>query len=256
MEWQAYEWEFSKEVQAQAAAVTRLEQAVLLIGETGTGHEAVAKYVHSHSRRARGPFVAINCGALPDALLAQELVGREKGFDRNAPRASKGMIEHARGGVLFAYTFEPIGPRSDGVLSRLLEKGEYQADGAGQPITADVRMVVATHRELEDAAVRGEISADFCERLRGVEIRLPPLRDRHDEILGIAERYLREVCVLFSRRTTGLAQSAREAILAHNWLGNLHELHTVLESAAFNSDGPEITADDLPIRVAGRSTDG
>src|SRR3954469_12295623 len=125
MEWESYEWEFAGEVLAQAVAVSQMETPVLLIGETGTGHETVARYIHSHSERAQGPFADINCGALPDALLARILVGWEKGFDRDAHKPDEGLIGQIHRGVLFAHSIEPIGARTDSVWLRLIQTGEY-----------------------------------------------------------------------------------------------------------------------------------
>ena len=156
MEWQSYEWEFAGEVLAKAVAAAQSEIPVLLIGETGTGHEAVARYIHSHSRRVEEPFESVNCASLPDAVLARRLMGWEKGFDRDAREPFKGLI--GLGGVLFLYPIEPIGARSESVLRRLLQTGEYQPLGAAQPLKADVRLVAATNTEPETAVARGEIS--------------------------------------------------------------------------------------------------
>ena len=242
MEWQSYEWEFAGEVLAQAVAAAQIGDPVLLIGETGTGHEGVARYIHSHSRLAQGPFASVNCAAVPDAMLARLLVGWEKGFDRER-KPFEGLI--GLGGVLFLYPIEPIGARSDGVLRRLLQAGEYQPLGMAEPLKADVRLVAATNTEPETAVSRGEISPELYGILRGLEVRLPSLRDRRGEILGLAERYLERLCDACGLIGVGLAPSAREAILAHAWPGNMRELHNELECAVAKTNGREITAYDL-----------
>src|SRR5438093_799762 len=243
MEWQSYEWEFAGEVLAKAVAAAQSEIPVLLIGETGTGHEAVARYIHSHSRRVEEPFESVNCASLPDAVLARRLMGWEKGFDRDAREPFKGLI--GLGGVLFLYPIEPIGARSESVLRRLLQTGEYQPIGAAQPLKAEGRLVGATNTEPETAVARGEISLELYVILRGLEVSLPPLRDRRGEILGLAERYLERLGDAWGLIGVGLAPSAREAILAHAWPGNLRELHNELGCAVAKSNGREITADDL-----------
>ncbi|TMQ64599.1 MAG: sigma-54 factor interaction domain-containing protein [Candidatus Eisenbacteria bacterium] len=174
MEWQSYEWEFAGEVLAKAVAAAQSEIPVLLSGETGTGHEAVARYIHSHSRRVEEPFESVNCASLPDAVLARRLMGWEKGFDRDAREPFKGLI--GLGGVLFLYPIEPIGARSESVLRRLLQTGEYQPLGAAQPLKADVRLVAATNTEPETAVARGE--RGWATRVGSLESASPPRRAR------------------------------------------------------------------------------
>jgi two-component system response regulator FlrC len=155
MEWEPFDWELPERALAEAVVAARSDVPVLLIGETGTGHEGVARYIHAQSRRAAGPFVSVNCGGLPDSFLEAELVGH---WIAETPSYSEGLIEICEGGTLFAYTIHPIGPRCDGVMRRLLQEG-IRPDSLGGEVPADVRMVVGSDCRLQTAHFRGEESA-------------------------------------------------------------------------------------------------
>ncbi|HKN46958.1 MAG TPA: sigma-54-dependent Fis family transcriptional regulator, partial [Candidatus Polarisedimenticolia bacterium] len=236
-----------KAVLTHAAKVAPTETTVLLTGESGTGKEVVARFIHQGSPRARGPFVALNCAALPETLLESELFGHEKGAFTGAAAAYRGRIEQAAGGVLF---LDEVGEMSRAVQAkflRVLQEREYQRLGGTRPIKADVRVVAATNRDLEAALARGDFREDLYYRLRVFEIRLPPLRERREDILPMAEAFLEEIGAAVGRPAAGISRQAHEALLAYPWPGNVRELRNALERATILCDGGLITIDHLPI---------
>jgi transcriptional regulator with GAF, ATPase, and Fis domain len=246
-----------KEVLDHAAKVAETETTVLLTGESGTGKEVVARLIHRASPRAGGPFVALNCAALPEALLESELFGHEKGAFTGADRERAGRIEQAAGGVLL---LDEVGEMSPGVQAkflRVLQEREFQRLGGSRVIKADVRVIAATNRDLEAAMARGEFREDLYYRLRVFEIRLPPLRERRDDVLPLAETFLEEIGAAIGRPAAGISKEARERLLAYPWPGNARELRNALERAVILAAGGLITAEHLPgpsPREAGRTS--
>jgi transcriptional regulator with GAF, ATPase, and Fis domain len=241
------------DVLKQAAKVAPTETTVLLTGESGTGKEVVARLVHRGSARAKGPFVALNCAALPETLLESELFGHERGAFTGATSSRAGSIEQAAGGVLF---LDEVGEMSRSVqakLLRVLQEREFQPLGATKPVRADVRVVAATNRDLASAMARGEFREDLYYRLQVFEIRLPPLRERKDDVLPLAEAFLEELGQVVGRPAAGISKDAREVLLAYSWPGNVRELRNVLERATILCDGGLITGEHLP-RELGRRT--
>jgi two-component system NtrC family response regulator len=242
-----------KDVLNQAAKVAPTETTVLLTGESGTGKEVVARFVHRGSPRADGPFVALNCAALPETLLESELFGHEKGAFTGASAARPGRIEQAAGGVLF---LDEVGEMSASVqakLLRVLQEREFQRLGGTRPVKADVRVIAATNRDLDAALARGDFREDLYYRLRVFEIHLPPLRERHEDILPLAEAFLEELGPIVGRPAAGLSREARDALLSYPWPGNVRELRNALERATILCEGGLITVEHLPHGV-GRST--
>jgi len=238
-----------KDVLTQAAKVASTETTVLLTGESGTGKEIVARFIHRGSPRADGPFVALNCAALPETLLESELFGHERGAFTGATAARPGRIEQAAGGILF---LDEVGEMSPGVqakLLRVLQEREYQRLGATRPMKADVRVIAATNRNLEAALARGEFREDLYYRLRVFEIHLSPLRERPEDILPLATAFLEEIEPTVGRPAAGISREARDALLAYSWPGNIRELRNALERATILCDGGLITVDHLPIGV-------
>jgi len=232
-----------------AAKVAPTETTVLLTGESGTGKEVVARFIHRGSPRARGPFVALNCAALPETLLESELFGHEKGAFTGAMATHAGRIEQAAGGVLF---LDEVGEMSPGVqakLLRVLQEREFQRLGGTRPIKANVRVLAATNRELEQALARGQFREDLYYRLRVFEIRLPPLRERPEDILPMAESFLEEIGPAVGRPAAGISRQAHEALLSYRWPGNVRELRNVLERASILCDGGLITVEHLPVEL-------
>jgi transcriptional regulator with GAF, ATPase, and Fis domain len=244
-----------KEVLDHAAKVAATETTVLLTGESGTGKEVVARLIHRASPRAAGPFVALNCAALPEALLESELFGHEKGAFTGADRERAGRIEQAAGGVLLLDEVGEMSPAVQAKFLRVLQEREFQRLGASRVMKADVRVIAATNRDLEAALARGEFREDLYYRLRVFEIRLPPLRDRREDVLPLAETFLEEIGVALGRPPAGISKEARERLLAYPWPGNARELRNALERAVILAAGGLITAEHLPgpgAREAGR----
>ena len=243
-----------KDVLTQAAKVAPTETTVLLTGESGTGKEVVARFLHRGSARARGPFVALNCAALPETLLESELFGHERGAFTGAITARPGRIEQAAGGVLFLDEVGEMSPAVQAKLLRVLQEREFQRLGGTRPIKADVRVVAATNRDLTAALSRGEFREDLYYRLSVFEIRLPALRERREDILPMAEAFLEEIGPAVGRPAAGISRQAHEALLSYPWPGNVRELRNALERATILCDGGLITLEHLPISV-GRPSD-
>ena len=218
---------------------------VLLTGENGTGKELLARRVHLASRRARGPLVTVNCGALPPTLLESTLFGHTKGAFTGADRARRGLFAEADGGTLFLDEAGELEPATQVRLLRALERGEILPVGADRPITVDVRLISATNRDLAAMLREGGLRDDLYWRLRGVEITLPPLRDRGEDVLLLARHFLSAQEGLIGRRHE-LSDAAAQALLAHPWPGNLRELrHAVQRGAVMAGARPVIVPDDL-----------
>jgi transcriptional regulator with GAF, ATPase, and Fis domain len=240
-----------KELLGQVAKVAPTETTVLLLGESGTGKEVVARAIHRGSPRKEGPFVAINGAALPDQLLESELFGYEKGAFTGATSAKPGRLEQAAGGVLFLDEVGETSPSVQAKLLRVLEEREFQRLGGTKALRADVRIVAATNRDLRKAIQRGEFREDLYYRLHVFEIRLPPLRERPEDILPLTEVFLEEIGPATGRPVPGVSREARELLLAYPWPGNARELRNALERAAILCEGGLITAAHLPISVSG-----
>jgi transcriptional regulator with GAF, ATPase, and Fis domain len=241
------------DVLEQAAKVAPTETTVLLTGESGTGKEVVARLIHGGSARAKGPFVALNCAALQETLLESELFGHEKGAFTGATSAHTGSIEQAAGGVLFLDEVGEMTRPVQAKLLRVLQEREFQRLGSTKPMRADVRVVAATNRDLSSAIARGEFREDLYYRLHVFEIHLPPLRERRDDVLALAETFLDEVGHAVGRPAAGISKDAREVLLAYSWPGNVRELRNVLERATILCEGGLITAEHLPRELGRRA---
>jgi transcriptional regulator with GAF, ATPase, and Fis domain len=237
-------------VLADATQVAATDATVLVLGESGTGKEVVARYVHRASPRADGPFVAINCAALPEQLLESELFGHERGAFTGASQARAGKIEQAAGGVLFLDEIGEMAPAMQAKLLRVLQEREFQRVGGTKTLHADVRVVAATNREPRRAMEAGTLREDLYYRLSVFEIRLPPLRERPDDIVVLAEAFLDEIGRGVGRPAAGISEDARERLLAHGWPGNVRELRNAIERAVILCQGGLVTADHLPPAIA------
>jgi transcriptional regulator with PAS, ATPase and Fis domain len=226
-----------RSVVAAATRVAKTEVTVLLQGESGTGKELVAQLIHQTSPRRHGPFVAINCGALPEQLLESELFGYERGAFTGAHQSKPGQIELASRGVLFLDEVGEMSLAAQVKLLRFLQEREYQRLGGTRLQKADVRIIAATNRDLGDAVERGTFREDLLYRLQVFDITLPPLRHRPSDIPLLAEQFLGDMARALDRDVPRLLDDAREALLAHDWPGNVRELRNVLERAAILSDG-------------------
>lgn len=227
--------------------VARTDATVLLTGESGTGKEVMARAVHRMSKRAQGPFVAVNCAALSDNLLESELFGHEKGAFTGAAQRRRGKLELADGGTFFLDELGELKPDLQAKLLRVLELKRFERLGGTQTLTADVRWVAATNRDLAAEIAAGRFREDLYHRLAVFPVKLPPLRERRADLLPLSEVLLSRVAANLGRRGLVLDESARAAILAHEWPGNARELKNALERAAILTDGDIIDADALVI---------
>jgi transcriptional regulator with GAF, ATPase, and Fis domain len=236
-----------KDVLAQAARVAKTETTVLLTGESGTGKEVIARFIHHASRRGHGPFVAINCAALPDQLLESELFGHERGAFTGAVAAKPGRIEQASGGVLFLDEVGEMAPTVQAKLLRVLEEREFMRLGSTRVLRAEIRVIAATNRDLHAAMQRGEFREDLYYRLGVFEIALPPLRERLEDVLELADSFLEEIGESVGRPPMGIARDAQDQLLAYRWPGNVRELRNAIERAVILADGGLIRSEHLPV---------
>jgi transcriptional regulator with GAF, ATPase, and Fis domain len=239
-----------KRVLADATKVAGTDTTVLITGESGTGKEVVARYIHRASRRARGPFVALNCAALPEQLLESELFGYERGAFTGALVSRGGKLEQAAGGVLFLDEVGEMTPPVQAKFLRVLQEREFQRLGSARTVKADVRVIAATNRDPRLAMERGALREDLYYRLSVFEIPLPPLRERPEDILVLAEAFLEEIGRVVGRPAGGLSEDARDQLLAHPWPGNVRELRNAIERAVILCEGGLVTGDHLPITIA------
>jgi transcriptional regulator with GAF, ATPase, and Fis domain len=235
-------------VLTQATQVAGTETTVLLQGESGTGKEVVARFIHRGSTRQQGPFIAINCAALPEQLLESELFGYERGAFTGATQAKPGQIEMAAGGTLFLDEVAEMSPSAQAKFLRVLQEREFQRLGSTRRLRADVRVIAATNRDLAQAIERGTFREDLFYRLHVFGIRLPPLRERPMDILPLIDAFLQDLGRTFGRPPAGVSREARDALLAYAWPGNVRELRNVLERAAILCQGGLILADHLGLR--------
>jgi transcriptional regulator with GAF, ATPase, and Fis domain len=238
-----------RDVLRQVGRVAPSETTALITGETGTGKEVVAQLIHRGSPRAGKPFVAINCAALPDQLLESELFGHERGAFTGAATAKIGRLEQAAGGTLFLDEIGEMSPLVQAKLLRVLQEREFQRLGGTRPLRADVRVIAATNRDLAAAIARGAFREDLYYRLNVFEIPIPPLRERAEDILPLAEAFLAELGPTVGRPAAGISRDAREWLLAYSWPGNVRELRNAIERAILLCDGGLITREHLPAAV-------
>ena len=238
-----------KRALADATRVAATDATVLITGESGTGKEVLARFIHRGSPRADGPFAAINCAALPAELLESELFGHERGAFTGAHTSRAGTIERAAGGVLFLDEVGEMSPPVQAKFLRVLQEREFQRLGGGRTLKADVRVVAATNRDPRRAMAAGELREDLYYRLGVFEIHLPPLRDRPEDILVLAEAFVEELASNIGRPAAGISEDARELLLAHTWPGNVRELRNAIERAVILCHGGLITRDHLPVSV-------
>ena len=241
-----------QQVKDLIAKVAPTESSVLILGETGTGKELIARSIHEQSNRARMPFVAVNCGALPENLVESELFGHKKGAFTGADAARKGLIEVANGGTLFLDELGELDKSMQVKLLRFLESGEVRRVGENDAFTVDVRIVCATNRQLKEMSEEGEFREDLFFRVNTFEVRLPALRDRKDDIPEIALHLIARVMKKPSVDPSMLTDDAKAALLKYDWGGNVRELANAVEHACILSGGEPIEAQHLPHSVLGR----
>jgi len=219
---------------------------VLVTGENGTGKELVARAVHEHSRRADGPFVKLNCAAIPSELIESELFGHEKGAFTGATQQRRGKFELADGGTLFLDEVGDMNPSAQAKVLRVLQENELERVGGGETIKVDVRVIAATNKDLAAEIAAGRFREDLYYRLAVVPIELPPLRQRREDIPSLAEHFLAQVCADNGRRLKKMAPSAMTLMMQHEWPGNVRELKNVVERLTIlTGDADVITEADV-----------
>jgi DNA-binding NtrC family response regulator len=231
------------QVYKTAARVAGTDATVLVVGESGTGKELVARAIHTASQRAGGPFIAVDCGAIAEGVLESELFGHARGSFTGATGARRGLFEEAAGGTLFLDEIGDIGPRIQSQLLRVLQEGEIRRVGESQPIKVDTRVVAATNKDLAEHSRQGKFREDLFYRLNVVTIRLPPLRDRREDVPLLAEHFASKHA---SARGASVTTQAREAMMAYAWPGNVRELENAMARALALNPSGTILVDDLP----------
>lgn len=238
----------SRQVQGLWRLVSLMAQnpstTVLIEGETGTGKELLARNIHAQSARAQGPFVALNCAAVPEGLFESELFGHERGAFTDAKSTKRGLLELAHGGTLFLDEVAEMPLSAQAKLLRVVETLSFRRLGGLRDIRVDVRLVAATNRDLQEAVRTGTFREDLYWRLNVMPIKVPPLRERPEDIPLLSEFFLQELS-----KSTGirkeLSPDALAALMRYRWPGNVRELRNVLERALLLSQGPRVTARDL-----------
>ncbi len=223
---------------------------VLLYGETGTGKELMARMLHTHSPRAQGPFIELNCSAIPEQLLESELYGHERGAFTDAKRFRKGLFELADGGTLFLDEIGEMAPGLQAKLLRVLETRTFRRVGGSADITVDVRVIAATHRDLKRAVADGRFREDLYYRLNVVPVELPPLRDRREDVSMLAEHFIARFCRELGRPPARLDPAALDALAAYAWPGNVRELRNVIERVLLLEAEDTILPEHLPADLA------
>jgi len=231
--------------------VAQSDASVLLVGETGTGKELVAKAIHAKSRRSALPFIAINCGAIPDSLLESELFGHQKGAFTGADHPRKGFFEVVSGGTLFLDEIGEVSPKMQVDLLRVLEEKKIMKIGDRIPIPVDFRLISATRRDLEQEVSRGAFREDLFYRVHVITITIPPLRERKDDIPLLAEHFLRKYSRQTAKQVDRIDSEAMRALKSYDWPGNVRELENAIERAVVLSKSRLLRALDFSFLSAG-----
>ena len=234
--------------------VVHSDSSLLILGETGVGKERLARAMHAEGPRGKGPFITVNCGALPDTLLESELFGHEEGAFTGATRARRGMFELAHRGTLFLDEIGETPLHLQVKLLRAVQEREIQRLGGERPITVDVRVVAATNHDLARDVEARRFRSDLFYRLGVVTLTIPPLRERREDVPALVESYLDHLGPRLGRSVTGISDDALDALARYAWPGNVRELINVIERAMLLCSTNEITLKDLPGTISGRYT--
>jgi DNA-binding NtrC family response regulator len=240
-----------REVYRMIERVAPTDASVLIQGESGTGKELAARALHAHSRRMGGPFIALNCSALPSELIESELFGHVRGAFTGAERDKLGLFEAAENGTLLLDEIGELAPSAQAKLLRALEDRTITPVGSTVARKVDVRLVAATHRNLAEMAAAGEFREDLLYRLNVITITMPPLRERRDDIPVLAAHFIADLCKRHGRPPLQLSDTARAAIVGYAWPGNVRELRNALERAVVLAEGEQIELLDLPAQLGG-----
>ena len=219
---------------------------VLIHGETGTGKELVARAIHRNSPRASGPFIEVNCAAMPDTLIESELFGHEKGAFTGANQRRRGRFEEAHGGTIFLDEVGELSPLAQAKLLRVIQERQFQPLGTTRMVKVNVRIIAATNRDLEQDAASGRFRADLYYRLNVFPIYMPPLKERGGDILLLADYFVEKYAREFGKPIKRISTPAIDSLLAYHWPGNVRELENCIERAVLLADGDTIESTHLP----------
>ncbi len=239
-----------RQIYAVVEKVANTPSTVLITGESGTGKELIARALHDNSSRHNGPFIKINCAAIPKTLMESELFGYEKGAFTGAVGAKPGRFELAHAGTLFLDEIGEIPVEMQVKLLRVLQESEFERVGGIKTIKVDVRLITATNRDLMQEIAGGGFREDLFSRLNGVPIHIPPLRDRREDVPLLASHFIAKFNDRLKKTITAIQPAAVERLIAYNWPGNIRELENVMERTMLFCEGPEIRVSDLPPEVA------
>lgn len=231
-----------------ALTIARRPINTLILGPTGAGKEVIAKAIHFNSPRREGPFVAVNCTAIPDSLFESEMFGIEKGIATGV-NARKGLIEEASGGTLFLDELADMTLPNQAKLLRVLEEREVLRVGSSKPVSVDIKLIAATNANLEEAVRKGNFREDLYYRINVAEIKVPPLRERGDDILLLAQLFLERHCAYMGRPRLSLSSAVCRQLLQYGWPGNVRELNNEMERAASLTLGNRVELSDLSTRI-------
>ena len=233
-----------------AKKVAMSEVGIILInGETGVGKEVLAKYIHKNSRRRDGPFIEVNCAALPETLLESELFGHEKGAFTSANELKRGLFEISENGTIFLDEIGEVSPLIQSKLLRVIETKSFLRVGGTKKITTDVRIIAATNKNLEEEVKEGRFRSDLYYRLKVISFELPPLRERKEDIKALLEYYLDYYNKLFHKNIMGISEEAMNVFLEYSWPGNVRELRNVMERMVLLTDEDVIAIRHIPLEM-------
>jgi two-component system nitrogen regulation response regulator NtrX len=249
-----YTGEKMRRLLAQVDRVAASESRVCILGETGTGKELVARTIHDKSNRREGPYITLNCAAVPAELIESELFGHEKGSFSGAASRHIGKFEQAHEGTLFLDEIGDMPLAMQAKLLRVLEQGEVERIGGDKPVKVNVRVVVATHRNLEEQVKQGAFREDLFHRIFVFPISLPPLRERPEDIPALAQHFAGQITKQNGWKPVSFAPEAMQALQSHQWPGNIRELRNVVERLLLFTEGDTVTADTVQAALPARST--
>ena len=245
-----------RDVLAQVAKVAPTDSTVLILGETGTGKELIARAIHKRSRRASRAFIRVNCAAIPTSLIASELFGHEKGAFTGALQRRLGRFEAAEGGTILLDEVADLPAEAQVALLRVLQEREIERVGSSHPIAVDVRVIVATNQDLEAAVARGAFRADLFYRLNVFPIGVPPLRERVDDVPVLVEYLVERFAKRAGKKITRIENRTMALLQAYDWPGNVRELQNVIERAVVLSEGETFSVDDSWLKAKGPPAGG
>lgn len=244
------------EVLLLAGDVSRTDSSVFIYGESGTGKELVARAIHFNSLRKGGPLVAINCAALPETLLESELFGYEKGAFTGAEKCKKGRFELANGGTLFLDEISEMNPVVQAKVLRLIEERELERLGGSETVKVDVRIICASNRNLEEYVKKGQFREDLYYRINVFPIRIPPLRERPEDVLQLAQSFVAQFSEKMGKLSLRMSKNVENLLVSSKWDGNVRELRNCIERAVILCKGDVITEDHLPVSLVKESISG